>query len=57
MPSATNHQGIVREFHIVWRVVTLWIGVTSGMWIRAEVEIYAKAEWKHIKWRLLWYFH
>jgi len=22
-PSAANHQGIVREFHIVWRVVTL----------------------------------
>jgi len=21
--SAANHQGIVREFHIVWRVVTL----------------------------------
>jgi len=23
MPSAANHQGIVSEFHIVWRVVTL----------------------------------
>ena len=23
MPSAANRQGIVREFHIVWRVVTL----------------------------------
>ena len=23
MLSATNSQGIVREFHIVWRVVTL----------------------------------
>jgi len=25
MRSAANHQGIVREFHIVWRVVTLMI--------------------------------
>jgi len=25
MPSAANRQGIVREFHIVWRVVTLCV--------------------------------
>jgi len=25
MPSAANHQGIVGEFHIVWRMVTLWV--------------------------------
>ena len=25
MPSAANREGNVREFHIVWRVVTLWL--------------------------------
>jgi len=25
MPSAANRQGIVREFHIVWRLVTLCV--------------------------------
>ena len=27
MPSAANRQGIVGEFHIVWRVVTLFITI------------------------------
>jgi len=27
MPSAVNRQGIVREFHIVWRVITLSIAL------------------------------
>ena len=29
MPSAANRQGIVRELHIVWRVVTLVIVIIT----------------------------
>jgi len=40
--SATNRQGNVREFHIVWRVVTLYATHTS------EINIFNKLNFRII---------
>jgi len=42
--SATNHQGIVGEFHVVWRVVNLvlssnFIGVFGKYLVRYEIKL------------------
>ena len=39
MPSASNRQGIVREFHIVWRVVTLLEGPGQALALQAALTI------------------
>jgi len=42
MLSAANHQGIVREFHIVWTVVTLLNQQTS---YRVTVIVPVTVDW------------
>ena len=37
MPSAANRQGIISEFHIVWRVVTLYIYLPKRMLHSPEI--------------------
>jgi len=39
--SAANHQGIVREFHSVWRVVTLCSNIHWLWWVNSSFLFYA----------------
>jgi len=50
-----NHQGIVREFHIVWRVVTLQstASVTGRAWMKLQL---ARTDSGMLR-SLVWYAH
>jgi len=38
MTSATGHQGIVREVHIVWRVVSGHPGISAKLKLKFAIE-------------------